>query len=69
MHGVPWPLLSWVVTEARERLTAGADPDRFGSDLLAPLPFRHRVELAVTLRPDGLTLETTVVAVSRDRSR
>ena len=63
MHGVPWPLLSWVVTEAREDfLTARLDWS--GSNLLAVFPFRHRVELAVTLRPDGLTLETTVVASS-----
>src|SRR6202040_653365 len=63
MHGVPWPLLSWVVTEAREDFMA-AQLDWFSSDLLALFPFRHRVELAVTLRPDGLTLETTVVASS-----
>jgi len=63
MHGVPWPLLSWVVTEAREDfLTARLDWS--GNNLLAVFPFRHRVELAVTLRPDGLTLETTVVASS-----
>ena len=41
-----------------------AQLDWSSSDLLALFPFRHRVELAVTLRPDGLTLETTVVASS-----
>src|ERR1700747_2668960 len=42
MHGVPWPLLSWVVTEAREDfLTARLDWS--GSNLLAVFPFRHRV--------------------------
>ena len=63
MHGVPWPLLRWVVREARQDFMA-AQLDWFSSDLLALFPFRHRVELAVTLRPDGLTLETTVVASS-----
>ena len=61
MHGVPWPLLSWVVTEAREDFLA-ARLDWSGSNLLAVFPFRHRVELAATLCPDGLSLETTVVA-------
>ena len=63
MHGVPWPLLRWVVSEKRQDFMA-AQLDWFSSDLLALFPFRHRVELAVTLRPDGLTLETTVVASS-----
>src|SRR6266487_323086 len=58
-----WPLLRWVVREARQDFMA-AQLDWFSSDLLALFPFRHRVELAVTLRPDGLTLETTVVASS-----
>jgi aldose 1-epimerase len=63
MHGVPWPLLRWVVTEARQDFIA-AQLDWFSTDLLALFPFCHRVELAVTLRPDGLTLETTVIAGS-----
>ena len=32
------------------------------SDLLAIFPFRHRLEIAATLRPDGLALETTLLA-------
>ena len=61
MHGVPWPLLSWEVTEAKQDfLTARLEWSR--SDLLAVFPFRHRVELLATLHPDGLTLETTLVA-------
>jgi aldose 1-epimerase len=63
MHGVPWPLLRWVESEARQDFMA-AQLDWFSSDLLALFPFRHRVKLAVTLRPDGLILETTVVASS-----
>jgi aldose 1-epimerase len=63
MHGVPWPLLSWVVTEERQDFLA-ARLDWSTSDLLAVFPFRHRVELVATLRADSLTLETTVVASS-----
>src|ERR1700719_3462334 len=47
MHGVPWSLLAWELTEARQ-------------DLLAVFPFRHRLELVATLGPDRLTLETTL---------
>jgi aldose 1-epimerase len=61
MHGVPWPLLTWELTEARQNgLAARLDWTR--DNLLAVFPFRHRLELAATLRPDGLTLETTLVA-------
>ena len=63
MHGVPWPLLHWVVTEARQDFTA-ARLEWSTTDLLSVFPFRHFVELAATLRPDGLTLETTLVAGS-----
>jgi aldose 1-epimerase len=61
MHGVPWSRLAWELTEARkDRLVARLE---WGSDaLLAIFPFRHRLEMAVTLRPQGLTLETTLVA-------
>src|SRR2546428_8540712 len=55
MHGVPWPLLSWVVTEARDDFLA-ARLEWTGSDLLAGFPFRHRVELARMLRSDSLTV-------------
>jgi aldose 1-epimerase len=61
MHGVPWPLLAWELTEAKQdSLAARLEWSR--SDLLAIFPFRHRVELLATLRPDGLTLETTLIA-------
>jgi aldose 1-epimerase len=63
MHGVPWPLLPWVVTEASEDFL-GARLEWSSSDLLAVFPFHHWVELTARLRPDGLTLETTVVASS-----
>jgi aldose 1-epimerase len=61
MHGVPWSLLTWELTEARQdRLVARLDWIR--AELLAVFPFRHRLEMAVTLSPGGLTLETTLVA-------
>jgi aldose 1-epimerase len=61
MHGVPWARLAWEVVEATgSRLRAGLDWTR--RDLLAIFPFPHRLELDVTLRPDGLTLDTTLEA-------
>jgi aldose 1-epimerase len=61
MHGVPWSLLAWDLTEARQDFLA-ARLDWSRSDLLAIFPFRHHLEMAVTLCSDGLTLETTLVA-------
>jgi aldose 1-epimerase len=63
MHGVPWPLLPWIVIEARQDFMR-AQLDWSSSNLLAVFPFRHRAELAATLCPKSLTLETTVVASS-----
>ncbi|MFZ0827787.1 MAG: aldose 1-epimerase [Verrucomicrobiia bacterium] len=61
MHGVGWPLLAWEVIEAKpDRVAARFDWAR--SDLLAVFPFRHRLDMTVTLRPDGLTVETALVA-------
>ncbi len=61
MHGVPWSRLAWEVTEARK----DALVTRFEwvrNEHLAIFPFRHRLEMAATLRPEGLTLETMLVA-------
>ncbi len=61
IHGVPWPNLLWEVTEAsKDRVLARLAWDR--DELLAIFPFRHRLEMVATLRPDGLTLETTLLA-------
>jgi aldose 1-epimerase len=61
MHGVPWSRLAWELTEARpDFLAARLEWSR--SELLAIFPFRHRLEMAATLRSDGLTIETTLVA-------
>src|ERR1043166_5901945 len=40
MHGVPWSLLSWVMTEARDDFLA-ARLEWTSRDLLAVFPFRH----------------------------
>src|SRR5438874_2117363 len=63
MHGVPWPLLPWIVTEAREDFIA-ARLEWSTIDLLAVFPFRHRVELSAILRPDSLTLEAMLLVGS-----
>lgn len=63
MHGVPWSRLSWkVIAAGQDFVTARLDWS--ASDLLTIFPFRHSVELAATLRPDGLTIETTLTAGS-----
>ena len=61
MHGVPWPLLAWDSTEAREDFVV-ARLDWSRNDLLAVFPFRHHLEMAVTLCSDSLTVATTLVA-------
>ena len=61
MHGVPWGRLRWEVTaQGPARLAARLDWSR--ADLLRVFPFPHRLELVATLRPDGLTVETTLEA-------
>jgi len=63
MHGVGWALLAWEVYDAKpDRIAARLDWNR--TDLLAVFPFRHCLEMTVTLRPDRLTVETTLVAGS-----
>jgi aldose 1-epimerase len=61
IHGVPWSRLAWDVTEASpEKLVARLAWDRV--DPLAVFPFPHELEMSVTLRSDGLTVETTLTA-------
>jgi aldose 1-epimerase len=61
IHGVPWAHLAWQVSvQAIDRLSARFDWRR--DDLLRVFPFPHRLEMMATLRPDGLTVETTVAA-------
>src|SRR5579863_90350 len=61
MHGVGWALLEWEVCEAApDSISARLEWNR--SDLLSVFPFRHCLEMTVRLRPEGLTVETTLVA-------
>jgi aldose 1-epimerase len=61
IHGVRWALLAWELAESsRDRLVARLDWNR--RELLAVFPFRHCLEMAATLRADGLTIETTITA-------
>jgi aldose 1-epimerase len=54
-------LLAWEPTEARQDFLA-ARLEWTRNDLLEVFPFPHRLEMAATLRPDSLTLETTLIA-------
>lgn len=61
IHGIPWSMLAWDLIEARQDgLVAHLEWTQ--GELLAVFPFPHRLELAVMLLPDVLTLETTLVA-------
>jgi aldose 1-epimerase len=61
IHGVPWSRLAWDLAEAtQDRIIARLDWT--DEKLLALFPFRHRVEMAVTIRASDLTVETTVRA-------
>ncbi len=61
IHGVPWSRLAWEVEAAApDRLFARLDWDR--RDLLSVFPYPHRLDMAVSIRPDGLTIGTTLTA-------
>jgi len=61
IHGVKWALLAWdVIAAKRDLLTARLEWTR--PELLALFPFRHKVQMTATLRPDSLTIETAVIA-------
>src|SRR5215470_8921197 len=63
IHGVPWSRLSWQVN-VEDASTLKAQLEWASDDLLAVFPFPHRLEMAVTLHPRNLTVETTLVAGS-----
>jgi galactose mutarotase-like enzyme len=61
IHGVPWSRLTWeLIKSSPDGLTARLAWTR--ANLLAVFPFPHLLEMAVTLSPDGLTLETRLSA-------
>lgn len=63
MHGVPWALLNWNVTEVKKDSLA-AHLDWTTDELLAIFPFRHRLEIAAAIIPDALELNTKLIASS-----
>jgi aldose 1-epimerase len=65
MHGVPWSRLSWQVTD-EDSSTLKARLEWTRDDLLAVFPFPHQLEMAVELRPHGLTVGTTLIAGPSD---
>ena len=61
MHGVPWSRLAWDVVDA----SADHAVARLGwsrPELLTVFPFPHTLEMAVTLRPDALSIEILLTA-------
>jgi aldose 1-epimerase len=66
IHGVPWARLVWEVTrQTKDVLRARLDWTT--EERLSVFPYRHHVELAVALRPEGLTLTTCVLSDAGDR--
>jgi aldose 1-epimerase len=61
IHGVPWSHLAWrVIERSAEHVTAGLDWS--APELLAIFPYRHQLAMRASLQPDGLTIETAVLA-------
>jgi aldose 1-epimerase len=66
MHGVPWGQLAWEVVEVkRDSILARLDWE--SPELLAVFPYPHKLQMAVGLNRDALTLETTVLAHAETR--
>ncbi|HTV40123.1 MAG TPA: aldose 1-epimerase [Candidatus Sulfotelmatobacter sp.] len=61
IHGIKWSALPWSeVSYGPTRLIARLEWNR--PDWLSVFPFKHAVEMTVTLEPEALTIETTVLA-------
>jgi aldose 1-epimerase len=61
IHGIKWAALSWDdVSDGPGRLIARLEWNR--PEWLAIFPFKHTVEMTVSLEPESLTIETTVLA-------
>ncbi|HYX20381.1 MAG TPA: aldose 1-epimerase [Thermoanaerobaculia bacterium] len=63
IHGVPWSRLEWDVVDTTADRLVGRLEWR-GERLLSVFPFPHRLEMAATLSPGALTIETTLTAGS-----
>ncbi|HEV2330364.1 MAG TPA: aldose 1-epimerase [Verrucomicrobiae bacterium] len=61
IHGIKWSALHWnEISYEPTRLVARLDWNR--KEWLSIFPFNHAVEMTVSLSPEGLTIETTVLA-------
>jgi galactose mutarotase-like enzyme len=61
IHGVPWSRLAWnVLVASPEWLVARLAWDR--TELFEVFPFRHELEMSVTLELGALTIATTLTA-------
>src|SRR5262245_52692582 len=63
MHGVPWSLLEWEITQSESTLVA-ARLEWNREDVLGIFPFRHRLEMIATVIPGVLEIETILRAGS-----
>lgn len=61
IHGIKWSALPWnEVSYEPTRLIARLEWNH--PEWLSIFPFKHAVEMTVSLEPEGLTIETTVLA-------
>jgi aldose 1-epimerase len=61
IHGIKWAAVHWnEISYEPTRLVARLDWNR--KEWLSVFPFKHSVEMTVSLAPEGLTIETTVQA-------
>ena len=64
IHGVKWAALAWEVIAAKpDYLAARLEWKR--PELMAVFPFRHELQMVISLSPESLTLETTITAGDR----
>jgi aldose 1-epimerase len=62
LHGLQARALPFVVTAAGDSWLSASLDAADAPDLLAAFPFEHRLDLALSLDPSGLTVGTTLVA-------
>jgi galactose mutarotase-like enzyme len=61
IHGVPWSHLRWhVIASGSSHVNARLEWT--DAEMLQVFPFPHRLDMSVSLDPDGLTVATTLVA-------
>jgi galactose mutarotase-like enzyme len=62
IHGVAWSRLAWTV-EAQSAEAVRASLQWDGEDLLAVFPFRHRLDMEISVQHRAITVATTLDAV------